>query len=66
MARSSRGPLQSAEDIIFAEIDDEGLSDPPHYDAVGLYSRSAILRLVVDREPKPMVIFLDRSLGPGA
>jgi nitrilase len=55
------GPLQGAEGIIYGEIDsDEARQVRRHFDPVGHYSRSEILRLVVEREPKPPVTFIDQ------
>lgn len=50
------GPLEGEEGIIYAEIDAQRARKARRqFDPVGHYSRSEVLRLVVDREPKPAV-----------
>jgi nitrilase len=54
------GPLEGAEGIIYAEIDaNHARKVRRQFDPVGHYSRSEILRLVVDREPKPAALFAE-------
>jgi nitrilase len=49
------GPLVETEGIVYAEIDaDHARKVRRQFDPVGHYSRSEILRLVVDREEKPV------------
>ena len=53
------GPLEGAEGIVYAEIDaDHARKSRRQFDPVGHYSRSEVLRLVVDREAKPGAVFV--------
>ena len=54
------GPLEGAEGIVYAEIDaDHARRARRKFDPAGHYARSEILRLVVDREPKPAALFAE-------
>ncbi len=56
------GPLEGAEGIIYAEIDaDHARKTRRAFDAVGHYARSDIMRVVVDRDPKPAAVFAEST-----
>lgn len=60
------GPVQEREEIVYAEIDaDHARKVRRRFDPVGHYSRSEILRLVVDREAKPAATFGASALELG-
>lgn len=60
------GPLEGEEGIVYAEIDaDHARKVRRQFDPVGHYSRSEVLRLVVDREAKPAAAFIDASPSAG-
>lgn len=55
-------PLEGAEGIVYAEIDaDHARTTRRQFDPVGHYARPDILRLVVDRETKPAVLFAEEA-----
>ncbi len=56
------GPLEGTEGIIYAELDaDHARKARRQFDLVGHYSRSEVLRLVVDRTPKSAAVFTEPS-----
>ena len=56
------GPLTEEEGILYADVDTAELNHSRvQFDVAGHYSRSDVLRLVVDDTPKPVVVFGDGS-----
>jgi nitrilase len=56
------GPLEATEGIIYAELDaDHARKIRRRFDPTGHYSRSDVLRLVVDREAKPVAVSAERA-----